>query len=1557
VRFSNAAGAVTASLVTGSATGDGNDSFVNVEGLFGSNFGDSLSGGNAANGTTLVDGLSEIFRGEAGNDTIDGGQGYDRADYTTSTSAVSVTLNDALDGVAQDGLGGTDTLRNIEGVRGSIFNDTLTGSDSALFESFEGREGDDLIDGKGGADRADYRNATSGVVVNLAAGTASDGYGSSDTLIGIEQVRGSRDFNDNLSGSNGNDKLEGMGGDDTLVGGAGNDSYVYTPGADGNDLVVDASGTADVLVIRDASDAQESFPQFERVGNDLVISVFNAGDGQANGVITLQNHYTSGTIETLETYREDGTLHDSFALSTSLTGGALGDLISGTAVADSITGGSGADWLFGRAGNDTINGGPGTDTLSGGVGDDSLVGGADDDTYIWNPAEAGNDSIVDAGGAADELKVEVTGYAFTAERSGDNLTFTALLDGLATSTVTIVNHYTTGKIENLVLGPSGSELLYTFVDGLVGTAASDWVIGTIADDSVSGGASGDQLFGGVGLDTLDGGSGDDVLSGGTGGDTYLVDSSLDQIVEVSTNPAEIDTVQASASFVLSENLEVLVLTGTAAIDGTGNDLDNDLSGNQAANMLDGGAGADSMAGGTGSDTYFVDDLSDVIVELNNTPALGLPLATELGIYAGVSDTVNSLVDFTLGDFVENLVQAGIADLLGAGNTLRNEMIGNDGANLLLGMDDIDTLIGGLGDDQLDGGAGNDSMLGGLGDDLYFLDSALDIVSELAGQGNDTILTSFSYSLADTDGAGATGGNVENLQLAGAGAINATGNIYNNILFAGDGNNVLSGGAGLDTASYLFAGGSVSVGLVAGAQATGSSGSDSFVGIENLTGSHFNDTLNGNAGVNVLDGATGADVMTGGDGADTYFVDNASDNVNETNAGLAGGVDTVAHSLASYSLGSNVENGRILSIGAAGLTGNALANTLFAGDGDNLLDGGAGLDTASYQYASGAVNVALIAGAQDTGASGFDTFINIENLSGSIYNDNLTGNASANVLDGGAGADTMTGGDGADVYYARNAGDIVIESNAAVSGGNDTVLAYYGGYVLTANVEIGRIMVTGTGAIAGNAQNNTLQSGAGNNVLTGGLGQDTASYLYATGAVNVSLAIGGAQATGGSGSDTFVGIENLTGGAFDDTLLGNASANILDGGVSGADSMTGGDGADTYLVREALDQVTETNAGLAGGVDLVWSYLSSYTLGANVENGRILAAGVADITGNTLNNVLYAGVGNNILTADLGTDTLSYAYMAAGVTASLATGTATGGSGVDSFSGFENLTGSNFNDSLTGDAGANQLDGGLGVDTMTGGDGNDSYVLRNGGDTAIEASGDVAGTQDIALVYYGGYTLADNVENAKIMAYTAAGINGNALNNLLIAGINNNAINGGAGNDTVSYLFASAAVNASLATGTATGGSGIDSFTSIENLIGSNFSDILAGDGGINLLLGGLGADTLTGGAGADTFEYNAETDSGNASGFWDSITDFVSGVDKIDLSGIDANTAIAGNQGFQFLTSGAAFNSATTFLAPQRLFFDTTADVLYGNTDADAAAEFAIELAGLATLIAADIMF
>ena len=233
----------------------------------------------------------------------------------------------------------------------------------------------------------------------------------------------------------------------------------------------------------------------------------------------------------------------------------------------------------------------------------------------------------------------------------------------------------------------------------------------------------------------DGGGGTDTLIGGAGNDTYVVDGTSDVVTEGAS--AGTDTVESSITYTLGANVENLMLTGTAAINATGNTLVNALTGNSGVNLLNGGAGADTMAGGAGNDIYVVDNVADVVTE-----------AASAG-----TDRIDSSVTFTLGTNVENLTLTGTAAINGTGNTLNNALTGNTGAN------------------RLDGGAGNDTMVGGLGDDSTS-DSATDVVTEAASAGTDRVESSVTYTL---------GANFENLVLTGTTAINGTGNTLVNAL--------------------------------------------------------------------------------------------------------------------------------------------------------------------------------------------------------------------------------------------------------------------------------------------------------------------------------------------------------------------------------------------------------------------------------------------------------------------------------------------------------------------------------------------------------------------------------------------------------------------------------------------------------------------------------------------------------------------------------------------------------------------------------------------------------
>ncbi|WP_157269405.1 putative Ig domain-containing protein [Azohydromonas aeria] len=387
-----------------------------------------------------------------------------------------------------------------------------------------------------------------------------------------------------------------------------------------------------------------------------------------------------------------------------------------------------------------------------------------------------------------------------------------------------------------LLGGSGHDGLYGYgaADRIEGRTGNDTLFGVDGDDLLLGGEGSDRLEGGQGADTLDGGSGADQMIGGAGADTYWVDNVSDGVDESSAVAGETDTVRSSVSWTLGLNLENLVLTGTAAVSGTGNGAANALTGNAAANVLDGGAGLDTLSGGAGNDTYVVDSVLDKVVETST-------LAAE-------TDTVRSSVSWTLGANLEHLVLLGSAAINGTGNTLANHITGNAAANGLNGGAGADTLSGGAGNDTLNGGTGDDALAGGSGSDTFVVDSLLDKVTEDAGAAGDidTVQSTVTWVL---------GANLENLALTGIAAVNGTGNAGHNLVTGNGAANVLSGGAGNDT----------------------------------LDGGLGHDSLAGGTGNDLLAGGVGNDTLAGGAGQDTFRFNaapNAASNVDHLTDFLA-----------------------------------------------------------------------------------------------------------------------------------------------------------------------------------------------------------------------------------------------------------------------------------------------------------------------------------------------------------------------------------------------------------------------------------------------------------------------------------------------------------------------------------------------------------------------------------------------------------------------------------------------------------------------------------------------
>ena len=675
---------------------------------------------------------------------------------------------------------------------------------------------------------------------------------------------------------------------------------------------------------------------------------------------------------------------------------------------------------------------------------------------------------------------------------------------------------------------------------------------------------------------LDGKAGADVMVGSGGNDTYLVDDIGDAVFEYLNGGA--DTVQSTVSYTLSDYIENLVLTGTTAINGTGNDVDNTITGNSGDNVLDGDVGADSLYGGLGNDTYIIDNAFDYVQELVNE---------------GV-DTIYSAVTHSLESTVENLTLSGTGSTIAVGNALDNVLIGNDGDNQLSGLAGADTLLAGAGNDELfidgqdvmiRGGSGYDIayVLGTAGVTLDLGASELEMVKGAAG--NDTFTNSSVSGVAMYGGLGddsLTGGSGADVLVGDAGMDQLHGGAGDDLLYIDGEDTIVDGGSGYDTV-YVGGTGNLALGLTLdlGAanveSATGGIGNDILTmsgagsvflsgnqGDDVLRGGVSGDTLLGGDGNDVLDGGAGIDQLTGGLGNDTYTVDAIGDIITEN---VDEGMDTIQSSI-TYALSANVEN--------LTLTGTAAVNGM-----------------------------------------------------GNALNNVLTGNSAANVLDGVVGADTMIGGAGDDTYVVDNSGDVVAEN---ANEGIDTVQSSIG-YTLGANLEY--LTLTGSSAIngTGNALDNVLMGSSAANVLTGGAGNDT--YVIGVGDTIVEVAGSGTDTVQSALTYTLgSNLENLTltgssaingtGNSLNNVLTGNSAANVL----------TGGAGNDTYIIG-AGDSISESNNN---GTDTVQSSVT-WTLGSNLENLTLTGLSAINGTGNSANNSLIGNSANNILSGANGADTL------------------------------------------------------------------------------------------------------------------------------------------------------------------------------------------------------------------------------------------------------------------------------------------------------------------------------
>lgn len=755
-------------------------------------------------------------------------------------------------------------------------------------------------------------------------------------------------------------------------------------------------------------------------------------------------------------------------------------------------------------------------------------------------------------------------------------------------------------------------------------------------DTVTGGIGNDTLRGLGGNDVLLGGAGADELDGGTGFDTADYSTAASGVIADLTTPGR-NTGEALAD----RYIAIEAVIGSAWAD--------DLGGDAAANRLEGGAGNDTLTGRAGNDTLTGgagDDRLD--------GGAGADLLTGGGGYdwasyasAGAAIRLDLATPAqnqgdAVGDVlteIEAVEGSAFADGL-AGDALANRMDGGAGNDTLSGRAGADTLSGGTGNDVLDGGAGGDALNGGEGQDTATYASAtlglrVDLLSsgQNSGDAAGDILTSiealtgsgFHDTLLGDDGGNAIDGGAGNDAIWGRnGGDTLAGGAGDDTLEGGSGADAISGGDGVDWASYAAATTGVRLDLLALTQNSGDAAGDTFAGIEGFLGSSGHDTLSGDDTANRLDGGAGNDALAGRGGNDS-------------------------------------------------LTGGSGDDTLQGGAGADVLNGGDGTDWASYALSTAAIRFNLAKLSTNTGEAMGDTYVSIEGVTGSGFNDTLAGDAAANRLDGGGGDDSLAG-----------------------LAGNDSL---FGG--------------AGKDTLGGGDGNDTLLGGSGADLINGDAGLDWASYATAASGVLVDRDAGTLN-SGDALGDKFTGIEAIAGSNFNDDLRGSKLVDTLDGGA-GNDTLLGRGGNDVLLGgggNDTLDGGIGADM-LDGGEGFDWVRYASATKGLLIDR-LAPTKNTGDAAGDTYINI-EAFIGSSYNDTMTGNDSVDR---------------------LDGGPGNDRITGRGGDDTLTGGVGNDTLAGDAGNDRLSGGAGADSFVHAGGTLDGTDWVTDYAASQGDVLAFTG-----------------------------------------------------------------------------------------------------------------------------------------------------------------------------------------------------------------------------
>lgn len=1347
---------------------------------------------------------------------------------------------------------------------------------------------------------------------------------------GVSQDIPCTEGNDDIAGGGSSEVINGLGGDDHLNGGGGDDVIA---GGSGSDVLLGGSGKdfLDGGAGHDSVDGGLGDDTLQFSGDDAL----NGGDGVDTVIIDLSAGAAGVTLD----------FSNPAAVQTLPDGSTVTNVET-----VSFTGGSGADLVTGGANADTLNGGLGDDRLAGGAGDDAVDGGAGDDIAVFS-------------GSSFSYKITATadGYLVEDLRPGAP-------DGADRVTGVETFRFSNGDFDPATLVSHGETILGTANDDVLGGSAfDDNFLAGAGDDIVDSLGGNDQIDLGADNDIVHAGAGDDVIIGGLGDDEVWGDEGVDTIV-LSGNFADYSVTQQGDGYRITDlrpgspdgRDQVVGVEYAAFADGTVK-LTIGSPPVIETSVVDGQftepgapAGVASVAGQIVFSDKDHDDTHTLAVAGSTGDQSGLTFHAAMTLDAGGghdghvdwSLDIDTAVIDALGEGQVRTVTYTVRITDSAGNSTDQdvtvEITGTNDAPVVSGdiLAEVSGATGAVTVNPLahatDADLGAKLHIAGAPAALpagvvfdavsqtFSVDPTDPALLAATGGGDATLVVDYMV----TDGLAATPARIV-FHVTGSGApINTAPAI------AGD----VNGGAVSEDAvplvlDLLAQASDVNAGDVlavkngaAGVTATLTSGVWAPGLVFGLSGasatidpSQFNSLAVGQSLTFALDYVV-ADGAGGETPARAVFSITGANDTPDAAALSASHVTeaSAAGTQIGVLTGHDADQGDSLSFSI-----NSDPSGLFAVNGDKLVvAAGAtlsaatvGTHTVRVAVTDGAgasylkdfvVTVDGLVGATIVGTKGNDTINGVtapagqphatesaDTISGGAGNDVISALGGADTIDGGLGTDTINGGAGDDVIVIRGTEAL----KDAFNGGS-------GGELLGDAVRVdGATAVTLTGFDA-TARGIERWIGNGQSIL----GTSAAERFDLSGLTQVSALT---FVDAGGGNDVLVG------SAFADDLRGGSGNDDLDGGA-GADVLQGGIGNDIYHVDNVGDQIVELSGA---GTDTVLSSINFSLAGTNLENLTIVGATGRTGVGNALANlltggagadtldggdgkdVLDGGAGDDTLIGGLGDDTFlvdsagdliveaagggadtvlatssgyvlsanieTLTYVGAGGftgTGNDQANTLNGGAGDDSLSGAggdDHLNGGLGVDTLNGGDGKDTLDGGAGADIMAGGAGNDSYVVDDALDQIVELSG---GGTDSVKVSASAWTLSDQVENATITA-AAGTLTGNGLANTLT---------GGAGGDTLSGMAG---------------------------------NDRLIGGAGDDHLIGGAGADTLTGGLGADVFVFTTANDS--LSSGMDRIADFSQlDADRIDLSLIDANIALAGDQAFTFIGAAAFTHQA-----------------------------------------------